>query len=122
MDSRDAIPAYLQSLNSFHTYSFLHFITAILCLIVEPPPPDIPTPGSIFRVVHEESFDTKTEVPYCDPKGLICFRHAVGMDRCFRSRYGTSFMESTAFHFGGGDPIVLMILGACRNSFFCLNA
>ena len=71
---------------------------------------DILTPGLNFHVVGAESVNTKTEVPYRDPKGLICFRHAVGMDRCFRSRYGTSFMESTAFHFGGGDPIVLMIL------------
>ena len=57
-----------------------------------------------------ESVNTKTKVPYHDPKGLICFRYAVGMDRCFRSRYGTSYVESTAFDLGGGNPIVFMIL------------
>ncbi len=83
MDSRAATTAYLKSLNSFHTYSFLNFITAILCLI--PPSPDIPTPRLIFHAVHAESVNTKTKVPYYDPKGLICFRHIVGMDTCFRS-------------------------------------
>jgi hypothetical protein len=57
-----------------------------------------------------KSANTKIEAPYCDPKGLNCSRHAVGMDRCFRSQYGTSFVESTAFDFGGGDPIVFIIL------------
>ncbi len=49
-----------------------------------------------------ESIDrSNTGVPYCDPKGLICTRHEVLADQCFRSRYGTSFVKSTAFDFGG---------------------
>ena len=56
---------------------------------------------SIFHVTTTELIDkSNTGVPYRDPKGLICFRHEVGADRCFRSRYGTSFVKSTAFDFG----------------------
>jgi hypothetical protein len=89
-------------------FAFHHSNPLSNCL--PPPSPHILTPGLIFHVVGAESVHTKTEVSYCDPKGLIYFRYAVGMNRCFRSWYGTSLVESTAFDFGGGDPIVFIIL------------
>ena len=75
---------------------------------VHSPPP--PTQKFRFKSSVRNRSSAETEVPYRDLKGSICFRHAVQRDQCFRSRYGTSFVESTAFDFGGGGSHCVMIL------------
>ena len=47
--------------------------------------------------------NTKINFWYCDPKGFIWFRHALGVISCFRSQDGTSFMNSTVFAFSCGS-------------------